>query len=114
MFRPWYRGRDNRCARCPSLSTLDAKVDLHPFLVLLKDRIILAQRMALPSVWQQNALQVGMPIELDAEHVEDFALQPVGCLPNFHRGAKMLAVFDLRLYPHALVVVERVQDVNDV
>ena len=46
--------------------------------------VVLAQRMALPSVRQQNALQVGMPVELDAEHVEDLALQPIGRLPNFH------------------------------
>ena len=55
-----------------------------------------------------------MAIEGDAEHVIDFALQPVGGWPDLDRGADVLAVLDLRFHPHALVVLERVQDVHDV
>ena len=78
-FCPWYRGRDSRLTPGPlwpgfawsdnrfainrSLSTLDAQVDLHPLLVLLQDRVILAQRMALPVIRHQDALQVGMSVE---------------------------------------------------
>src|SRR5262249_272418 len=59
------------------VSRLDAQVDLYPFFVLLVDAIILAQRMALPVIGQQDAPQVGMALEADPEHVEALALQPV-------------------------------------
>src|SRR5450631_1416047 len=61
---------------CSSLSALNPQIDLHPLFILLQNPVILPQRMPLPPVGQQNALQVGMPIELDPEHVEHFALQP--------------------------------------
>src|SRR5579871_6237225 len=40
-------------------------------------RIVLAQRMADEGIVEQDAPQVGMIPEVDAEHVEAFALQPV-------------------------------------
>uniref|UniRef100_Q7R783 Uncharacterized protein n=1 Tax=Plasmodium yoelii yoelii TaxID=73239 RepID=Q7R783_PLAYO len=40
--------------------------------------MILAQGMALPGRRHDEAAQVGMPVETDAEHVPDFALVPVG------------------------------------
>src|SRR4051794_29325294 len=60
------------------LSALNAEVFLHPAVVHLNNVVVLAQRMALPLVGHENALQTGMVGKLDAEHVEDFALQPVG------------------------------------
>ncbi len=45
-----------------------------------------------------------MPVEGDAEHVINFALQPVGRLPYSDCCAQALAVLDLRLHPYALVV----------
>ena len=51
-------------ARKPLLPTIDSQVDLYPFLVLLDDAVVLAQRMTFPTVGQQNALEVGMTVEL--------------------------------------------------
>ena len=45
---------------------------------LVAQRIILAQRVAFPVGGHQDAAQVGMTLELDAEHVPQFALTPVG------------------------------------
>ena len=45
--------------------------------------VILAKWMALPTVGQENPLQVRMPGEFDAEHVVDFAFEPVGGGPDF-------------------------------
>src|SRR5271169_703729 len=60
-----------------SLAAFNTQVFLHPFLVLLNNPVVLAQRMPLPFLRQQNALHVRVTRELDPEHVEDFALQPV-------------------------------------
>ena len=69
----------------PSLSALDSQVDLHPLLILLQDVVVLAQRKSLPFLGQKNALQIRMSVELDPEHVEDFALKPVCRRPDRHR-----------------------------
>src|ERR1700686_1349166 len=100
-FRPW---------RERSLSALDSEVDLHPLLVLLKNAVILAQRKTLPAVGHQNALQVRMSVELNTEHVEDLALQPVRSLPNRYAGRNRSAVRDLRFHPHALVARKRIEN----
>src|SRR3990172_11143701 len=42
------------------------------------ERMVLAQRMADPVGRQQDATQVGVAAEGDAEHVEDLALVPIG------------------------------------
>src|SRR3981081_2797822 len=60
-----------------SLAALDPQVDLHPFVVLLQDAVVFAQGMSLPAVGQQDAFHVGMSVELNAKHDEDFAFQPV-------------------------------------
>ena len=44
--------------------------------------VLLAQRMTLPVVGHENATLVGVTFEVDAEHVEDFALVPVGRSPD--------------------------------
>src|SRR5580658_746079 len=64
------------------LAALDSQVDLHPLVVLLQNAVVFAQGMTLPTIGQQNPLHVRMPVELDAEHVEDFALQPIGGRPD--------------------------------
>src|SRR5205807_8421335 len=61
-----------------SLPALDSEVDLDPLLVLLNDAVVFAQGMALPPVGQENAFQVRVAVELNAEHVEGFPLQPIG------------------------------------
>src|SRR5207253_4514268 len=52
-----------------SLATLYAHVFLHPSLILLNDAVVLAERVALPFFGQQYPRHVGMPGELDAEHI---------------------------------------------
>ena len=45
-------------------------------------RVVLAQRMALELRVHEDAAQIRMPVEADAEHVEDLALAPVRGLPD--------------------------------
>src|ERR1035441_3219816 len=60
------------------LAAFDAQILLHPAHVLLQDAVILAQRVTLPVFRHQNAPQVRVAGEADAEHVEHLALQPIG------------------------------------
>src|SRR5512140_263075 len=64
------------------LPALYVQVLLNPLLVLLEDGIILAQRIALPAVGQQDAPQIGMTREAHSKHVVSLALQPVGRRPD--------------------------------
>src|ERR1700733_7786784 len=57
-----------------SLTAFDIQVFLPPAVVLLKDPVILAQRIALPFLGQQYAAHVGMAREFYPEHIEHFAL----------------------------------------
>src|ERR1039457_4399310 len=91
------------------LAAFDSKIDLYPLIVLLQDAVVFAQGMALPTVGQENALQIGMAVELDAEHVEDFPLQPVGGCPDGNGAGKALAIGDLRFHTDAFIARERVQ-----
>src|SRR5665647_601790 len=50
--------------------------------LLFPPRVAFAQRVAFESLVHQDAAQVGVPGEGDAEHVEDLALEPVGVLPQ--------------------------------
>src|SRR5579863_2818220 len=102
MSRSTSRNTTARASSC-SLAALDSQVDLHPFIVLLQDAVVFAQGIPLPSLGQQNALHVGMPVKLDAKHIEDLALQPVRRRPDGHGTGNALAVKDLRLHPNALV-----------
>src|SRR5690348_4856798 len=54
-------------------------------------RIVLAQRESREFIRHQDAPQVGMTAKPDAEHVIDFALQPLGA------GPQRVDAFDLRL-----------------
>src|SRR5450432_4394566 len=86
-----------------SLPALYAQVFLHPSIVLLKNTVILAQRVALPFFGQQNPRHVRMPRELDAEHVEHFALQPVGRQVYVYCRFGLVAFRNIRLHPYALI-----------
>src|ERR1035438_477527 len=107
-FSPARRGI-SRGAFQSSLPALNPQIDLHPFIVLLQNAVILTQRMPLPPIGQQNPLQIRMPVELDPEHVEYFALQPVGCRPNRHGTGERFAVGDSRGDADAFIPRERVQ-----
>src|ERR1022692_4924028 len=91
------------------LAAFNAEGDLHPLVVLLQDAVILAQGMSLPAIGQQDALHVGMPVKLDAEHVEDLALQPVRSRPDGNGAGQARAIQDLRFYANALVARERIK-----
>ena len=67
------------------LAALDSQVGLHPFLILLNDAVVFAQRMTLPAIGQQDTLQIRMAFEADAEHVKNFALKPIGGCPDRRR-----------------------------
>src|SRR5579872_5097016 len=64
------------------LPAFNSEVNLHPLSVLLQNAVILAQGKSFPAIGQKDAFHVGMPLELDAEHVVNFALQPVGGGPD--------------------------------
>src|SRR5438034_1096296 len=59
------------------LAAFDVQVLLHPPVVLLDEAVFLSQRMAFPLLREKDAAHIGVAFELDAEHVEDFPLQPV-------------------------------------
>src|SRR6266851_3285230 len=92
-----------------SLAALNSQVDLHPFVILLQDAVVFAQRMSLPSVGQQNAFHVGMSVELDAKHVEDLAFQPVRSGPQGYRAGNAVSISDLYLHSDAFVASERIE-----
>src|SRR5215210_3228078 len=45
-------------------------------------RKIFAERVAFPIVGQQDATQIRVAVEMDAEQVKGLTLMPVGCSPN--------------------------------
>src|ERR1022692_3542112 len=75
-----------------SLTAFDVQVFLDPAIVLLQNPIILAQRVALPFLGQKDAAHVRVARELDTEHVEHFALQPIGGQVYVHRRFRLVAV----------------------
>src|SRR5262249_20129924 len=97
-----------------SLSAFDVQVLLYPTVVLLEDRNVLAQWESHPLFRQQNAPHIRMPRELDAEHVEHLALQPVGARMNVYRGRRLVALRNVRLHADASVAPVAVQNVDEV
>src|SRR6202795_3125556 len=91
------------------LPALDSQVFSHPGRVLFQNVVILAQRMTLPLVGQQNAFQIRMTLEHDAEHVEAFALEPVGHRPDSANARHRLAFGCVRLQPQPLILRKRIQ-----
>src|SRR5205085_7970703 len=84
-----------------SLAAFDAQVFLHPAVVLLENTHLLAQRVALPFLGEQNAPHVRMSGEFDAEHVEHLALQPVGREVHADGGFRLEPIGDIGLDPHS-------------
>src|SRR6476659_3500055 len=60
-----------------SLAAFDVQILPDPALVLLDQAVLFSQRETLPLFGEKDAAHVGVALELDAEHVEDFALHPV-------------------------------------
>src|SRR5581483_5300069 len=86
-----------------SLAAFDTEVLLHPSIVLLDNAVVFAQRVSLPFLRQQDAPHVRVAGELDAEHVEPPALQPVGRQVDAHRALRLIAVRDVSLDAQPLV-----------
>src|SRR6266436_2519861 len=92
-----------------SLTAFNSKILPDPGGVLLQDVVILPERIALPFVGQQNALQIRMAGENNSEHVKHFALQPVCRRPDFHRARHFFSVGRPHLQPQPLVLRERIK-----
>ena len=55
-------------------------------LTLALRREIAAERKSFKTVGQKKASQIGVPFEVNAEKIEDFAFEPVGTRPDGHQG----------------------------
>ena len=76
-------------------------------------RIILAQRIAFPIDRHQDAHQVGMIAETDAEHVEDFALIPVGPAPDARDRIDLrIRAAQPALHAQPLIALDRMQMID--
>src|SRR3954453_14481312 len=91
-----------------SLAAFDSQVFLHPALILLENSVILTQGVALPLVGHEDAPHVGVSGEFDAEHVVDFALEPVGGEVHADGGLGLISIGDVGLDAHALVAGEAI------
>src|SRR6266404_8105178 len=79
--------------------------------------VVLAQGMAFKRIVHQDAAQVGMAPEIDSEHVEAFALEPVCRAPiaDDARHPKVGSVCpDANLDAKAMSQGQRIQMVHDV
>src|SRR5216117_3407277 len=78
------------------------------------DRVVLPERMTDELLVHQQAPQVGMAREAHAEHVPDFALEPVGDRPEVDGGRHHgVVLVDLYFQSQPVVVRERVEVVDD-
>src|SRR5688572_5409876 len=93
------------------LAAFDAQILPYPSIVLLDDAVLLAQRIALPLLRHQDTAHVGMAFELDSEHVEHLALEPVRRQVDTHGRVWLHAVGNRSLHAHAIVSCEAVSDV---
>ncbi len=75
--------------------------------------MVFAQRITLPLGRHQDAAQVGVPGEADAEHVINLALVPAGAGPDIGRRRCLhRAVFERHLDPHVTGRLKREQVVD--
>src|SRR5919202_4868051 len=94
---PGVPGRRSVSGRTIDLSR-DGEID-----GLAAKRFRAAQRVPHPLVGQHDALQVRVPVELDTEQVEDFALVPVRARND--RGKTWRAVVGARLEPQVRALI---------
>src|SRR5580658_3294088 len=86
------------------LAALNPQGFPHPVRILLQNVVLLPQRIALPLVRQQDALQIRMPLEDDPEHVVAFALEPVCHGPNFAHARHRLVLAGVSLQPQPFIL----------
>src|SRR2546430_12721381 len=73
---------------------------LFPYTTLFRSTaewVVLAQRMALPVVVEENPLQVRVAADLDAHQVPRLALVPIGRRPDLDHGRHRVALVEPRL-----------------
>ncbi|MCY1426696.1 hypothetical protein D9M71_425220 [compost metagenome] len=76
-------------------------------------RVVLAQRVAFPGRWHHDPGQVRVAGKVDAEHVPDFALVPVGVRPDAgHRWQAEVALGQGDLDHYVTITFERHQVVE--
>lgn len=76
-------------------------------------RVVLAQRVAFPGGRHHDAAEVRVAGKVDAEHVPDFALVPVGVRPDTGHGRQVQVAFAERhLDHHIAVTLDRQQVVE--
>ena len=90
------------------------RFSLHPAIVLLEDGIFLAQRVSFPLSGIRMRRMSGCPVELNAEHVEDFALQPVGGQMDADAVAGRAPSAIDGLHADPLVAGKTIQDVDQI
>src|SRR5260370_17297167 len=86
-------------AKIASLAALNSKIFPYPGRVLLQDVIVFPQRIALPFVRQQNALQIRMPEKSNSQHVKYFAFLPLRSQPNTYDALYFFALPPIPLQP---------------
>src|SRR5260370_20759178 len=101
-------------AKIASLAALNSKIFPYPGRVLLQDVIVFPQRIALPFVRQQNALQIRMPGKYNSEHVKYFAFLPIRSGPNTYDARYFFGVRRMHFQPQPLVLLEGVQIENHI
>ena len=62
------------------------EVPTHPVILLILERVLLAQRVSVPIRRQENAAQIGVMFEPYAEEILDLPLEPVGGPPKRARA----------------------------
>src|SRR5215467_14330403 len=88
------------------LAAFDAEIVFYPAVVLFDDGVLFAQRESFPLFWKEDAPHIGMAHELDAEHVEHLAFEPVGASVDVHCGLRSFTIRDHGLYADALIARE--------
>src|SRR5207248_2905839 len=74
------------------------------------ERLGALQGITLPVVGQHDALQIRMPLELDAEQIKHFAFVPVGCWN--HGGQTRRRAVSSRLYAYPFTPLHRIEQVH--
>src|SRR5215469_3221626 len=92
-----------------SLPAFNTQVFFHPSRILLDDVVILAQRITLPSLGQQNSSQIRVARENNSEHVKGFTLQPIGRRPDARDARHLFTVGRVRLYTESLIFREGIK-----
>lgn len=82
---------------------------IDPSLIHVDDRSVFSQREALPVIRHQDAFEIRVACELNAEHVEDLALEPVGRFEEIGKGKDWICFGESGFDPQVAVVIEGIE-----